>query len=157
MKYVFLVSCVKKKQKRRAPAKELYCSDLFKKSRKLAEATKCPWFIVSAKYHLLHPDTIISPYEKTLKKMYKKERKDWAEKVRKQMLEELPRAEAIVLLTSKPYYEFLMPYLQERFGPANVKIPMDGMRIGERLRWLKSAEQSLGHSSVKIVIEGRKA
>ena len=69
----------------------------------------------------------------------------------------LSQLNIFVLLTSKPYYEFLMPYLQERFGPANVKIPMDGMRIGERLRWLKSAEQSLGHSSVKIVIEGRKA
>ena len=140
MKYVFLVSCVKKKQKCRAPAKELYCSDLFKKSRKLAEATKCPWFIVSAKHHLLRPGKTISPYEKTLNKMYKKERKDWAEKVRKQMLEELPRAEAIVLLTSKRDKQRIWRYTQDFFQqikklPVLLPQTVHNLRITRRIAW----------------------
>ena len=69
--------------------------------------------------------------------MLKKERKVWAEKIREQMLANLPPAEAVVLLTRKRYYEFLMPYPEKRFVPANVKKPMEGLRIGKRLSWLK--------------------
>ena len=143
MKHLFLVGCVKKKQCCAALAKELYISDMFQKSRKLAEATKCPWFIISAKYGLLHPDKVISPYDKTLNKMLKKERKAWAEKVKEQMLANLPHAEAVVILAAERYYEFLMPYLEERFGTANVKIPMKGLGIGRRLSWLKNADAKL--------------
>ena len=143
MKHVFLVSCVKRKQCCPAQAKELYLSDMFKKSRKLVEATKCPWFILSAKHGLLHPDKVICRYDKTLKDMSGPERREWAEKVKAQMDDNLPHAESVVILAGKNYYKCLTAYLEERFGPANVKIPMEGLRIGEMLSWLKSAEAKL--------------
>ena len=147
MKHVFLVSCVAEKQECPTPAKELYLSPLFQKSRKLVEATKCPWFILSAKHGLLHPDEVIYPYNETLNKMPQEKRKAWeervkawAEKVKAQMDNNLPDAKTVVILAGKNYYECLTPYLEERFGPANIKILMEGMRIGERLSWLNSAE-----------------
>ena len=140
MKYVFLVSCVKEKQKCPAPARELYLSTLFKKSRKLVEATKCPWFILSAKHGLLHPDEVICPYNETLKDKSPAERGEWEEKVKAQMDDNLPDAEAVVVLAGKNYYECLKTYLKERFGPANVKIPMKGLKIGQMLSWLDNAE-----------------
>lgn len=134
---VFLVSCVKEKKKCKAPAKELYISDLFKKSRKLVEATKFPWFILSAKHGLLHPDKVICPYNEALNDMKPRQRKEWAEKVKKQMNANFPDTESVVFLAGKKYYEHLVPYLEER--PANVKILMEGMKIGKRLSWLKKA------------------
>ena len=156
MKHVFLVSCVKEKQECPAPAKELYISDMFKKSRKLVEVTKCRWFILSAKYGLLHPDKVICPYDETLNKMTKKERKAWAEKVKEQMLANLPHAKAVVILAGKNYYEFLLPYLEERFGSANVKNPMKRMLIGKRLSWLKNADAKLWSCECQDSDEGDK-
>ena len=56
-----LVSCVKSKLPRPAPAKELYTSDLFRKERAVVEAEGWPWFILSAQYGLVHPGTEIEP------------------------------------------------------------------------------------------------
>ena len=156
MKYVFLVSCVKKKQCCPAPAKELYLSDLFKKSRRLVEATKCPWFILSAKHGLLHPDKVICPYDETLNKMPQEKRKAWAEKVKAQMDENLLHAEAVVILAGERYYEFLMGYLEERFSSTNVKNPMKGMLIGKRLSWLKTVEAKFWSCECQDSDEGDK-
>ena len=156
MKYVFLVSCVKKKQKCPAPAKKLYLSPLFQKSRELVEATECPWFILSAKHGLLHPDKVIFPYNETLKDKSKSERREWAEKVKVQMSNSPPNAEIVVVLAGKNYYECLMPYLEERFGSANVKIPMKGLRIGEMLSWLNSAEAKFWSCKCRNSDEGDK-
>lgn len=163
MKYVFLVSCVKKKQCCPAPAKKIYLSDLFKKSRRLVEATKCPWFILSAKHGLLHPDKVICPYNETLNQMPQESRKEWkerlkawAKKVKLQMVENLPDAEAVVILAGKNYYECLTAYLEERFGSANVKIPMEGMLIGKRLNWLDNAEAKIWSCKCQDSDEGDK-
>jgi len=69
MRSVYLVSCVSKKKQVSLPAKDLYDSDWFRKARAYVEAEVGCWFVLSAKYHLLDPETIIEPYEKTLKNM----------------------------------------------------------------------------------------
>src|SRR5688572_5913247 len=63
---VYLVACVKKKQHGPAAAKHLYVSVWFKNACHYAEASHCPWFIVSAKHGLLAPDEVLMSYEKTL-------------------------------------------------------------------------------------------
>lgn len=139
MKCVFLISCVKTKKLSAAPAEEIYISYRFRRMRELVKATGCRWFILSAKHNLLAPDKTIEYYNQTLNGKSSRVRKAWAEKVKEQMDNELPCAETIVILAGKIYYEHLMPYLEERFGHANIKIPMKGMRNGEQLSWLKSA------------------
>lgn len=120
---VFLVSCGKTKQSSVVEAKKLYISDRFKKSRASVEATGCPWFVISAKHGLLNPDRIIAPYNKTLKGATLECRKKWAKKVKKQMDTNLPDGRIIVILAEKDYYEYLIPYLKERF--AHVMIPAE--------------------------------
>lgn len=139
MKCVFLVPCVKKKKLSAVPARELYISYRFRRMRELVEATECPWFILSAKHHLLAPNEVIKYYDQTLNGKPSEVRRAWAEEVRKQMNSELPRAEATVVLAGRLYYEYLMPYLEKRFGRPNIKIPMKGLKNGEQLRWLKDA------------------
>lgn len=122
MKCVFLISCGKRKQSSAVPAAELYISTRFQRTRASVETTGCPWFVLSAKHGLLAPDEAVSPYDKTLNGKPSEVRRAWAEKVKKQMDSNLPHAEIIVILAGKYYYEYLIPYLKERF--ANVMIPV---------------------------------
>lgn len=57
-----LAGCASQKLQRRAPARELYVSQLFRKASAYAELTCDRWYILSAKHGLLHTDEIIDPY-----------------------------------------------------------------------------------------------
>jgi len=131
---VYLVSCVSAKLAKPASAKDLYISTWFRKARAFVEAQHAPWYILSAEHGLLHPDVRIKPYEKTLKKMSVAERRDWAERVIRQMEDNLPTSDRVVALASTRYRELLMGYLKTRAGI--VEIPMEGLAIGKQLHWL---------------------
>ena len=68
-KTIALVTCVSKKNKAPMPAEKLYCSDLFQKMSSYAKRNADEWYILSAKYGLLSPGTVIAPYEQTLNNM----------------------------------------------------------------------------------------
>jgi hypothetical protein len=131
---ICLVSCVSKKANRALPARDLYTSALFTKVRAFVERRNCPWFILSAEHGLVHPDTVIAPYEKTLNSMGIKERRAWAERVVQQMQANMPDAERIVVLAGHRYREFLLAYLHQRARA--VDIPLEGKGIGKQLQWL---------------------
>lgn len=95
-----------------------------------------PWFILSAEYGLLRPDTEVQPYERTLNRMPVAERRDWARRVGEALVPQCAGAERIVVFAGIRYREFLMPLL--RALCPNVAVPMEGMRIGEQLQWLGS-------------------
>jgi hypothetical protein len=104
------------------------------KARRYAEATGYRWFILSAQYGLVAPDSVIAPYERTLNTMLSAERRAWAEGVARQLAEAVPDLARVVFLAGKRYREFLSRRLTER-GVA-VSIPTEGLRIGEQLSWL---------------------
>ena len=64
-----LVACCGPKLDHAAPARDLYTSDLFTKSRAYAERNGCGWAILSAKHGIVLPDEVIAPYDVTLKTM----------------------------------------------------------------------------------------
>jgi Family of unknown function (DUF6884) len=136
---IFLVSCVARKKAEPCSAAELYMSDWFKKARNFVENDGAPWFILSAKYGLLKPDTVIEPYDETLNKMGVAQRKSWAAQVQTQMVDTLPDANEVVLFAGVRYRENLMSYLNGRYQA--VSVPMDGLQIGRQLSWLKNAQQ----------------
>jgi hypothetical protein len=103
--------------------------------RKYAEAHADRWFILSAKHGLLRPDQVIAPYERTLNAMPKADRVAWAVKVQEQLAKELPRRATIIMLAGERYRENLVPFLTSR--GFEVQIPMEGLRFGPQLRWLK--------------------
>jgi hypothetical protein len=142
----FLISCVSKKRAAAAPARELYVSEWFMKARRLVDASRAPWFILSARHGLLHPDQVIEPYEQTLNTMPIDERRVWAEGVRAQMADLLPLGTnpgipriRCVMLAGERYREFLVEELQRRY---DVDIPMRGMAIGKQLQWLTAAGET---------------
>lgn len=133
---LYLVSCVSRKGDAPAPAKDLYQSDWFGKARVWVEQTGQPWFILSAKYGLVHPEAVIAPYEKTLNTMPAAERRDWAADTIKQLEPHLDGVESVVFLAGQRYREHLESPLQSR--DIAVSAPMAGLGIGRQLAWLKA-------------------
>ena len=129
-----IVSCVGQKQPVPAPAKDLYISPWFRKARAYANSTGWPWFVLSAKHGLVHPDEVIAPYDLTLNRMPVANRRQWANQVLTQLRPHLDEVGSVVFLAGRRYCEFLEQPLRSR--GLVVSIPMEGLRIGGQLRWL---------------------
>lgn len=131
---IYLVSCVSQKREHACAARDLYTSDLFCKARRFAEASGCQWFILSAEHGLVAPGQVITPYERTLNTMRTTDRRAWGERVSAQLAEAAPDLSRVVFLAGERYREFLVRHLAS--CGVEVSIPMEGLRIGEQLRWL---------------------
>ena len=86
---VVLISCVKSKLPYSAAARTLYTSAWFRKVQNIVEASGARWFVLSALYGLVSPDTEIAPYESTLNTLGVAERKAWASRVLDKLLPEV--------------------------------------------------------------------
>jgi hypothetical protein len=132
---VALVSCVKSKQASPARAKDLYTSALFRGMRGFAEANADAWYILSAEHGLLGPNHVTAPYERTLNKMGKAARQEWAERVQSQLANVLPARAEVIILAGERYREGLVPFLERR--GYEVSIPLEGLPFGRQLQRLK--------------------
>ena len=135
---VYLVSCVGKKLASESQARDLYISEWFIRVRRYVEKIRGPWFILSAKYGLVTPDTRLPPYNETLNNIPIAARRAWAARVQAQLTVSLPPVDRIVIFAGHRYREFLMDYLKER--AARIEVPLEGLRIGEQLSWLGTHE-----------------
>lgn len=132
MEKIVLISCVKKKLDRKSIVEKIYKSSLFKKNLTYAKSLNpSVIFILSAKHGLLKLTDEIEPYDKTLNKMRVKERKEWSKSVLDQLksLADL-KNDQFTILAGHKYRKYLLTELNR------VKIPMQGLRIGEQLQWL---------------------
>lgn len=131
---VGLVGCASQELRRPAPARELYVSQLFKKASAYAELTCDRWYVLSAKHGLVHPDTVLEPYDM---KLGTNDRTSspihaWCNRVREQLAAELSGLENVTLtvLAGEQYryavYGSHWPH----------ELPMVGMGIGQQLGWL---------------------
>ncbi|MBI9110646.1 DUF6884 domain-containing protein [Maridesulfovibrio ferrireducens] len=130
---IFLVSCVKIKQSVPCEAGKMYTSDWFKKAKAYTKKHCDEWYILSAKYGLLRPDEIVTPYEETLLKKRKVERLKWADMVITDLYKIISPQDEVTILAGLNYREFLTPWLEERGN--KVIIPLEGLAIGKQKRW----------------------
>ncbi|GAA5063634.1 hypothetical protein GCM10023208_34810 [Erythrobacter westpacificensis] len=130
---VYLVACVSQKGEQRAPARDLYRSDWFRKARAYVEATGCEWFILSAEHGLLHPDAPIAPYDTTLAKLGAEGRAAWGERVAAQIDAAIGPdfAGELIFLAGEHYRSPLAAYAGDR-----ARVPMAGLGIGQQKAWL---------------------
>lgn len=135
MRTIALISCGKSKLGGSAPACRLYTGALFQKSLAYARRINADAiYILSANYGLLELGQEISPYEKTLNRMSSGDAEQWAEAVLKQLRSRSNlAADRFVILAGMAYCSRLVPHL------VKVEMPLDGLRFGEQLRFLKSA------------------
>jgi hypothetical protein len=129
-----LVGCASQKLKRPAPARELYVSQLFKKASAYADATCDRWYVLSAKHGLVHPDTVLEPYDIRLGTNHRTTPPihQWGARVKEQLDAELAGLENVTLIA--------LAGEQYRIAVHNsrwpVAVPMKGLGIGQQLGWL---------------------
>ena len=132
MRNVVLISCVSQKLSKKAEAKDLYTSPLFKKNLAYVDKLKPDnTYILSAKYGLLKLNDVIEPYDVTLNTMKTYEKKKWAEMVLDQLkeVEDIENTKFIFLAGSN-YRKYRVPEMPD------FEVPMEGMRIGKQLQFL---------------------
>ena len=128
-----LISCVAKKKGHKCKARELYDSTWFKLALRYAETLNPDRiFVLSAKHGLVDVDSVIAPYEETLNTKPANQIEVWGQMVLKQ-LKSIADVENddFIILAGEAYRKYLVKDLP------NHSVPMEGLRIGEQLRWLK--------------------
>jgi hypothetical protein len=137
---VILVGCVKLKLERPAPAKDLYRSPLWRRRRQYAEASGCPWLILSAKHGLIDPDKRIAPYDLALGQLSAAQRRVWGERVVRQLERRLGRIAGTTfeLHAGAAYRRAIQPGITERGG--SVTAPLAHLGQGEQLAWYTAGE-----------------
>ena len=130
---VALVGCCAQKALVPCAARDMYRSPLFRAARAYAEATCQQWFILSAKFGLVHPNELIHPYDQRLER----ENARWGERVGQQIDDALPfpafaNAE-LVVLAGKDYANAIS-FAGREFSWSE---PLEGLGIGDRIRWLQ--------------------
>jgi len=142
---IVLVGCVSTKSDSPTVAKDLYKSDYWDKRRAHAEAAGRPWFILSAKHGLLHPDEVIEPYDVSLEGSSAAESRAWADRVGPRLVE-LCRAFGVSTVEVHAGEAYTPTRLRRILEGAGISIdrPLEGMRIGEQKAWY--LEHLLGSS-----------
>ena len=131
--FIGLVSCGKAKRPRPCKAGVLYTGGLTKMGIDWMARNCSRWYILSALYGLLHPDTVIEPYELKLDDLSKEDRAGWGGAVSISLAEEAnPEGKDLLVLAGGEYLKNLPPQ------PGRV-VPVfgGGMKMGLRMQWLK--------------------
>ena len=132
---IALVACVYRKNSRPMPARDLYSSDWFQKASAYAVRMADEWYILSARYGLVAPDTVIAPYDETLNKMPVAARRAWARRVLSDLSGRLRPGDHVLILAGEKYREHLLAPIRQM--GCEVQVPMEGLRFGEQKGWLK--------------------
>lgn len=139
-----LISCSSAKLAHPAPARDLYCSPLFRLSLAYAQTTCTAVYVLSALHGLVSLDTIIAPYNRRMGG--KAERDAWSRRVASGLIAKHGRDVAYLVLAGADYAEPLASALRTHDGhrggawhgvdPSLIHTPLSGMAMGVRLRWL---------------------
>ena len=127
---VGLVACAKTKLAHPAPARELYASQLFRLASAYCADHYDAWYVLSAAHGLVHPETVLAPYDLTLATFGWVGRHDWAVGVREHLLRLHPAHETAF------YAHAGRLYCAPLQAAGLVVVPcLEGLQIGHRLRW----------------------
>ena len=136
---ISLIACTKKKKNYKCPACELYSeSTLFKYAYEYSKIYSDKIFILSAKYGLIDESEIIEPYDLTLNNQNEVFKKNWSERVFKQIQSKfnLDNLE-IVFLAGENYRKYLIPLIQN-YKNTKISIPLKNLGIGKQMQFLKN-------------------
>jgi hypothetical protein len=144
MKTIVLVGCGKTKLDHPAPAKDLYIGPLFKKARAYAERVGDEWAILSAKHFLVLPDEVIAPYERKLESLHGDYLRQWIWNTNwfiRCRWETWKNKVRFICLAGKEYAQaFNSPIIGKKGQVIEAEFPLEGMGIGERLKYLSPVE-----------------
>ena len=131
---VVLVGCSKQKASAIAPARQLFRGPSFRRARDYAARSGDSWYVLSAKFGLLHPDEPIAPYDDYLGDRSSSYRAAWGEWVVAQLDEQQALAGSTVEVHASAVYCAPLRGPLQRAGAQLVE-PLSGLGQGERLAW----------------------
>lgn len=136
-----LVGCVKSKLKRSAPARDLYISPLFQGRRRYVEQSCDRWFVLSAKHGLVDPDTVLEPYDETLKNTSRSQRHQWSEAVIRDLALRLGAFRGITfeIHAGDEYRAFGLAAGIKKLG-GEITVPTEGLGLGQQLAFYGSRD-----------------
>jgi hypothetical protein len=134
------VSCASQKLVTPAAAERIYTSPLFTAARAYAKSRFEQWYILSAKYGLLHPRTVIEPYNVTLRNLTPGARAMWAKRVSSALVPTLRRDDSVAFVAGELYRKDLQGPVRDHARA--VVIPLEGFSIGKQLQWLTRLAKS---------------
>ena len=125
---LYLIACSAAKLDHAAPASQLYTGQAFRLAMAAAARAGADVLILSAMHGAVEPTDLLTPYDRALSKMTKRERNSWAQHTAYKLLPHYGRT--IVALAGKHYAQALA-------GFPNVSYPLRGQGIGQQLQTLK--------------------
>jgi hypothetical protein len=139
MKQVTLIQCTDTKRDGTHKARDLYApSDYFDAMRSWAEARGDPWFILSAKHGLTHPDSELEDYDEY--GLSEEQARDIAAALNSRGYD------TVHITAGKKYTNDLIPELEKR--GIDVVNHFAGERIGTRKKHLRQATARMEHDTL---------
>lgn len=135
---VVLIACCGTKLPSPAPARLLYCSDLFRKSLVWSQSLRADsTFVLSALHGVVGLDQVVAPYDSTLQRMPAAERRAWGARCWASLAPRVRPDDTVIFLAGRLYREPLMPHLiAHGIDRDRIMAPLAGMGIGLQKRWL---------------------
>lgn len=152
MKTVVFVACGKAKLGHKAPAKEMYISSLFQKSRAYAERVGSEWAILSAKHQLLMPDTVIEPYDVCLDDFDRFQLQGWIFGVQHAIVSRWPSETTKYVCLGGAIYSLAFTGYPRHL---QVELPMCHLGMGERLQFLTRALRNCCATGLCVACQGK--
>jgi hypothetical protein len=134
-----LISCTKSKALQACAAADLYQPSVwFNYAYRYAPLVADKVLILSAKHGIVRPEQVLAPYDETLQGSSQVERETWADMVYPQLraTSEYREAKSIVWLAGEDYRNELLARV--RGDGKRSSVPMQGLRQGEQVSWLKA-------------------
>ena len=135
---IVLTQCVGSKRTQPCEAQQLYQSLLFDAQRQYAKCMGDRWYILSAEHGLVHPETVLEPYDTFIDDV---DTDTWADEV----TTSLPEAETIVFTAGSKYATPIIERLDEC---VNTREPFSGLGIGERVKEMYKQVDSQQHKTL---------
>jgi hypothetical protein len=139
---VGVVGCVKQKLATPAQACEFYTSSLFRGRRAFVERTCERWYVLSALHGLVEPESVLEPYDVSLARASRSERRKWSAMVVRSLGSSFSGQPDLQfeVHAGADYREFGLVDGLHALG-AEVVVPAAGLTQGEQLRFYKAASR----------------
>lgn len=136
-KLIALVGCTSRQHIQAMPARWLYHSEWFVRAAAVAETSTAGWYILSARYGLLHPDQKIAPYDLLLTDLSPSQRQVWAAAVIQSLSQILRPNDRVLALTDSVYAAPLLPLLANTAW--RITAPLAGLNLTGQISWMDNA------------------
>lgn len=133
---VGIITCGCKKKDNAAAAKDFYTGTAFTVYRDYMIENFDHWVILSAKYGLVLPDQIVSPYNTYIKDLDAEEKYKLADTFCRDLKQKFPDVSTFKFYVSDEYKKVLLPHF-DRYN-INAEFPLDGLPYGKKLHFMRT-------------------